>query len=269
MPSISRPDADTTLIFLNMNGSYLSEVQDPWFHAAKPHRTMGLGADGTVQYYARYIANQDNNVMACLEQHQLWNPLTGAISRLGGEEVGTNAQALKIGFNDKQMAIFNRSFVYSTSGVLNSVVPALGGSYLLAADYQQNVESIALPPNQWMFELDHYLGVALNYKQLLSQQYVMGPISDVALQYVVAANSSFEKSMCHNRIVRRTDFRSFSVLGLAITLAFGVLFIIANMTIGCCVETLRSIPLRVVIGVSQCRVASQRLSAIATHGISA
>jgi hypothetical protein len=116
MPSISRLDADTTLIFLNMNGSYLSEVRDPWFNATTPRQTMGIGADGVVLRFPRYVASQDTNVMACLEQHQLRNPLTGATSRLGGEEVGTSAQALRTGFNENQMAIFNRSFVFSTFG---------------------------------------------------------------------------------------------------------------------------------------------------------
>ena len=135
IPSLSRPDADTTLIFLSLNGTYSSEVRDPWFLSTESHTYSVVSLDGasnlTTTYY---VANAPVAVVACAEQHQLRNPRTGATSRLGEEEVATNAVAQSLGFNDNQIAIFNRSFfLFATFGVLALIVPYLGGSYLLAA----------------------------------------------------------------------------------------------------------------------------------------
>ena len=58
-------------------------------------------------------------------------------------------------------------------------------------------------------------------------------------QYIVPAAEGFAKEMCTNQIARRSDYRSFSVLGLAIIFAFGLLFILANYTISSIVQRIQ------------------------------
>ena len=237
LPSLSRSNSDTTLIFLTLNATYLNEVRDPWFSATESAPIQWPAPNGTLVDLDFYVRNKPVNVMACAEQHQMRNPITGATSRLGGQEIATYSQVSQLGFNENQLATFNRSFGFASWLVMDQVVSALGGSYLLAAAYQDETLSTSIPDIQWQLELDHYFGVALNSLQLWSQQYVSGPFRRENDQYIVLPKEGFEEKMCHSQIARRADYRSFNVLGLAIILTFGLLAIILNMSIQSIVES--------------------------------
>jgi hypothetical protein len=153
------------------------------------------------------------------------------MSPLGGEQVATQSEAQRLGFNENQMAIFMRSFFVSTWMTLYQIITFLGGSYMLAATLQDGYVSTGLPNNQWQLELDHYFGVAMHTIQLWSQQYISGPTRQQNDKYIKLATGHFARKMCHNQIARRADYRSFNVLGLAIVLTFGLTVIILNMSI--------------------------------------
>ena len=237
IPSLSRTDADTTLVFLSLNASYLSEIHDPWFRSEVPVPLTWQYSDGTKRTTNFYTANELVTVVACAEQHQLRNVDTGATSSLGGNQVSLLTEAYKLGFNEQQIAIYNRSFYHASYSILTAIAENLGGNDLLAVAYQSVSESTILPENQWQLEFNHYFGIAMNTIQLWSLQYVLGPSHPEMDSYVVPPTDGFAKTMCSNQIVRRTDFRSFSVLGLAIIFAFGFLFILANLTIRSIVES--------------------------------
>jgi hypothetical protein len=114
IPELSRSDANTVLVFLSMNGSYLSEVNDLWFQAIDLRTEITPDWNGTLEHTDYYVADARVNVLACAEQYQLRNPITGAKSRLGGEEVATQSEGQRLAFNENQMAIFMRSFFIST-----------------------------------------------------------------------------------------------------------------------------------------------------------
>ena len=237
IPSLSRTDADTTLVFLELNASYLSEVHDPWFRSEVPSSYTWTYPDGANRTTDFYTANELVTIMACAEQHQLRNVVTGATSPLGGSQIATINQTQKLAFNEEQTAIFNRTFYHASDSILAAIAENLGGNDLLAVAYQSVTESTILRENQWQLEFNHYFGIAMNTIQLWSLQYVLGPSHPEMDSYVVPATEGFAKNMCTNQIVRRTDFRSFSVLGLAIIFAFGFLFILANLTIRSIVES--------------------------------
>ena len=193
-------------------------------------------SDGTNRTTDFYTANELVTVVACAEQHQLRNVGTGATSPLGGSQIATPAQAQELAFNEEQVAIFNRTFYHASYSILSAIAENLGGNDLLAVAYQSVTDSTILRENQWQLEFNHYFGIAMNTIQLWSLQYVLGPSHPEMNSYAVPATEGFAKDVCTNQIVRRTDFRSFSVLGLAIIFAFGFLFILANLTIRSIVE---------------------------------
>lgn len=243
--SLSRTDADTTLVFLSLNASYLSPVHDPWFEATTltvlPDLGLLPGATGPSKDTSLYNRNAPVNVVGCTEQHQFRNPNTGFTTRLGGQELFEAEEQAQLGFNENQQALYNRSFWIGSSLILMDVVAALGGNLLLASEYlTYESQSVSLPENQWQLEFNHYFGVGLDAMQIWAQQYVTG-LPDTGLnKYVVPASDDFGKDMCHNQITRRADYRSFSVLGLCIVLIAGVLFLILNLSIGPIVKHLQN-----------------------------
>lgn len=217
----------------------MRDVRDPWFQAT----TLALSElqliDGSVYNISLYNPDAVVSVAACAEQHQLRNPVTGATSPLGGQEIVTLSQAQKLGFNDEQIAVFNRSFFIAAYSTLNILVEALGGSRLLAANSQYNTQSTYLADNQWALEFEHYFGIALNTVQLWALQYVSGPIDMDMNHFINRAGEGFPQEMCTNQIVRRTGYRSFSMLGLGIVFAFGCAFVLINLTIGSIMEKIQ------------------------------
>lgn len=238
IPSLSRDDADTTLVFLALYAWYLSPVQDPWFSATNLSEELNSSPDGTDRTTDFYVNDAPVNVVGCAEQHQFRNPATGAITRLGGQEVFNNLTA-QLGFNDNQEAIFNRSFFRGPRTDLKETVTALEAGNLLAAAVKYGGVLPGLPDNQWQLEFSHYFGVGLHALQLWTQQYVTGILRPELDRYVVPATDDFGKEMCHNQITRRDNYRSFSVLGLSIIMVFTLLFTVLNLTISPIVNYIR------------------------------
>ena len=227
LPELYRDDADTTLVFLSINGSYMSEVHDPWFRATVPTNMTAIiyGNDSTGDYVL-HSADKPVNIVACAEQHQFRNPANGATSALRGQELFVT-EPTNLTFNDEQNAIFNRSFWIGCNTLLTVITTALD-SNLLADESRWYDNDPGLPDNQWQLEFNHWFGIGLLTIQLWSQQYVNGIVRPDLNRYVTPATTSFQKEMCVNQITRRADYRSFSVLGLTIVLILGILFTILN-----------------------------------------
>lgn len=92
------PDADVTAIFLAANDiSYYEPVYDPIFFA---NGTFNLTTpDGSILYKPSFAFN----IMVCLIQHQICNPLSGECAKLDGE-ANFQSRAYTLGLNPAQMA---------------------------------------------------------------------------------------------------------------------------------------------------------------------
>ncbi|KPI44889.1 uncharacterized protein AB675_2328 [Cyphellophora attinorum] len=167
LPTLSREDADTVLVFLSINGTSLVRIDDPWLKYTTEVEAFKVNSNGTTTpTMTMYRRNAPVNVVACAEQHQLRNPRTGATSRLGGMEVNTYPVADSLGFNQNQLLTYNRSFVVGSKAGLTSVLYNLGGSALLANANQYGLTTTNLSSKQWQIEFDHFFGVSLNSLQL-------------------------------------------------------------------------------------------------------
>lgn len=81
-----------------------------------------------------------------------------------------------------------------------------------------------------MLEVDHWFGLAITAIQLQTVNYVLGDGRPSHNKYMKKVEGDGEW-MCHNQMVQRDDFTSFSYLGIVLILLLGSLFIIIDVYI--------------------------------------
>jgi hypothetical protein len=225
---LNRTDADVILNFIGHNATYTNPVNDPWFLATIPHNTSigGLNPDSVL-----YYPNQVVTVVGCTEQHQIRNPRTQQISVLGGAEILTRNLTQLVGFDQNQIALFNRSFMPATGYVLNLIISSLGSTSMIAQSFNSLTGvSAPLPDDQWIQEFSHWFGTVLVAMQFHSLQYVIGRSQQIFNQYLAPVEDE-NQWMCYNQVIVRDDYTSFSILGMFIVLSVGSVFIISSFVL--------------------------------------
>lgn len=226
IPQLHRTDATVVLYFLAKSAIYLEAVNDPWFLAQVQYVDEALNT-------SLYFSEDPVSVLGCAYQFELCNAdaATGRKcynSDLDGSNLEEQFDA--IGFNAKQVSIAKRILTSARIGSVYSVILAQGASDLLANARDIDGISTYLPPDQWVVEANHMFGTSLNNLQILSVEYVTGP-TDLNPGVNIVDLPDEDKWMCTSQIVRRDDYTSFNVLGLAIILAVGGCLIILNLTL--------------------------------------
>lgn len=84
-----------------------------------------------------------------------------------------------------------------------------------------------------MLEANHWFRLAITALQLQIVNYVTGDGTLSHNKYLERVDSDSEW-MCHNQIVQRDDFTSFSILGISLILLLGGLFLVLDI----CLEQL-------------------------------
>ena len=135
-----------------------------------------------------------------------------------------------MGLNGRQTATTHRLYESLSRTAIQQSAYNLGGSGLLASSYIQDNLSPSLPSNQWELEVQNWVATSLTALQLSTVQYVTGYGSPAFDKYVTPPHQR-DRWMCTNQIVRRDDFASFSVLGLAIILGICGLIILLSETL--------------------------------------
>ena len=121
----------------------------------------------------------------------------------------------------KQTGTAERIFQGLTRSALAQTIYSLGSQGLLASSTIQIIlPSPALPKDQWKLEVRNWFGTSLTALQLLIIQDVTG-YSNPDFNRYVTTHSARDEWMCDNQVVHRSDFASFSVLGLCIILVVG------------------------------------------------
>jgi len=226
IPQLHRTDAVVVLYFLAKSTVYLEPVNDPWFLAQEPYVDEPVN---TTFYYSQ----DPVAVLGCTYQFEICNAAAAKGRRCFNTYIeGSNldAQLDGISFNARQASIAKRILTSAMIGSVYSVILAQGAWDLLANRHTINGVATALPPDQWVLEADHMFGTSLNNLQILSAEYVTGP-NDRSDGGNIVDLPDEDKWMCTNQIVRRDDYTSFNVLGLAIILVVGGCLIVLNLTL--------------------------------------
>ena len=195
-------------------------MNDPWFAASSP-KTSSTGAT----YYTT-SPSSPVSVLGCTQQAQFCNPSTSNCSPLTGLLVDFDADALNM--TSQQRAVFDRLNTTITYGSgISAIATVLGPSVLLADRFDVNGYSLPYPDDQWVQELSNWFQIILTNMQLQVSRFVGGPSNPTAQRYIVPPTEE-DSWMCDAQIVQRQNYPSFSVLGLALLLVLGGIFILTS-----------------------------------------
>jgi len=207
---------------------YPSPVTDPWFNAQTPVIDISKAGNTTL-----YAASQPVSVLGCIDQTEICNARNGSdncVPLPGGlyaDVIDTLSSQLQL--SSKQAGLLRRFH----DPIHNSIDASLGlggDGNLLASAFANKWLSTELPSDQWILELQHAYITFIISVQLGVVKYVNG-LSNPAYNHWVTPASAEEAWMCKAQIVQRDDYASFSILGLAIILCFGLLMILINLTL--------------------------------------
>jgi hypothetical protein len=106
----------------------------------------------------------------------------------------------------------------------------VGSANLLASAHCWFETCDALPDNQWQLEFSRYFNTWVTNLQISSLVFVTGPLDPVYQPYWLPASPE-DSWMCSNQIIVRSDYLSFSVLGVALIISIGGVIILLNISL--------------------------------------
>jgi hypothetical protein len=233
---LNRTNADLNLLFL-LQGSavqYSKAVNDPWFEAKSPKSVPYEYQPGHFRNGTAYNPELPISTVGCAMQYQ-WcsNPGTGSGSictDLTGIEPSIR-QARQLFKRDKQQVTLERMIQTTKSvGDLSKIILSIPGGFLLMNKY--GYFRLAAPADdQWIQELSHLFGLMLTAMQIRNYRFAGGYHSVLDITPVIQTPPANATWMCDAQIVRREDYQSLSVLGLALVCSIGSFVILINLTL--------------------------------------
>ena len=228
---LNRTDADVNLLFLDQEKvEYTEPVNDPWFEAKRPKPRTIQAEFGVLQNVTTYRPEWPVSVVGCANQYQFCDSRNRShcteLSGLGP----VFAQAKGLFDNTRQKIVLERMRqVAGSIGDMSRLASALAGS-VLAVNNLGAVELSPVPDDQWIRELSHMFATLLTVTQIRNYRYTGGYDSGLKLSPAITPPLANETWMCGSQIVRRDEYNSFSVLGLSLTVGFGGIIILLNLT---------------------------------------
>ncbi|KAH8722812.1 hypothetical protein GQ44DRAFT_828694 [Phaeosphaeriaceae sp. PMI808] len=231
---LNRTDANLSLLWLRLEESvqYPKPINDPWFEAKTPIVREVRISDSVVQNVTIYIADYPISVLGCVTQHQLCDPSTGSsptCTDLG--PVRNIRRAMKMLKRDQQKITLERMVnIISEAKDFTAIPIMLSGNSLLITK-RPHYQNIIPPDDQWIMELDHMFGTLFQTMQIRNYRFAGGYPSSSDLQPNITKPQANATWMCGAQVVRRDDYQSLSVLGLALICSIGGLIILINLTL--------------------------------------
>ncbi|RDW80775.1 hypothetical protein BP5796_05473 [Coleophoma crateriformis] len=223
--------ADTQLFFLSANGvSFGEQVDDPWYSAHKIFYDLP-NTQGNLTGNTVYQADNAVNVIGCAMQFQYCNPNMPLATGCGPLTTGpltSTTSATKYNLSifkteaQKQNFLIMDAIFRSTPAIIPTyLVQALGTSLLASDNYFSAGSQAPLPDNQWQLDMKNIFGVGLAAQQQAFFDFANGPSSSLPQIFFVKPNDDYEQAFCKSQKILRTDYTSFSTLGLALTFVLG------------------------------------------------
>ncbi|KAF2140948.1 uncharacterized protein K452DRAFT_351652 [Aplosporella prunicola CBS 121167] len=235
IPELEQPDADIHIIFLSANRIlYAQIVDDPWFSAHRSSYTMKADSEysGNTTTYQK---DEPVSALACSIKEQYCDPSLPSGSqctRFGGS-TESYILAHYLAQSTKKRNIFDWiSLTINVRSGSMATVPAYLEAASLAARYKLRVGySGQLPDNQWQMEVESWHASSLATLQGAIADTAKG-LSDLNLErWLVKANNTEERNICHNQKIQNSDYFNISVFGLCFTLVLGTIVICLSYTL--------------------------------------
>jgi hypothetical protein len=236
---LNRTDADINIMFLYQKKEleYSKPVNDPWFEANTPvtreYETDDINNGTKFKNVTVYTPSSPVLPLACTFQYQFCDPnassgpnctdLTGIMPAYD-----QSAQLFK---REKQRDIGKR--MAEVVGVANSfkeLISNLKGNLLQINQYGF-YQMAGLKDDYWTVELNHMMATLMKLYQIRNYRYTGGYSAPLNYKPVITSPLEKERWMCDAQIVKREDYQSLSVLGLALIISIGALIILINLTL--------------------------------------
>ncbi|KIW98405.1 uncharacterized protein Z519_00065 [Cladophialophora bantiana CBS 173.52] len=226
-------DADLVLLFLSYTGTYIGQVDDPWFAA---HNETRFEHPNMPPYLrTRYTRDMVISTLGCTKQHKFCTNDNICTGFLGFDQV-QNVAAFNAALTPHRNATFDRMMRAVTLSSLRNLVSSLRSTTnpLLANNETYSassgaVVSTALPENQWTLELKYYHSIAMAHLQRGVYQWATGSIAPEPqyVEYILPPTEEQDTWFCNNMILRSTVYQSFTMVVIILIVIFGTLIIIA------------------------------------------
>jgi hypothetical protein len=216
-----------------MGLQYAKPVNDPWFEANTPLTREYEDEPGVFKNLTIYSPAFPISTVGCAIQYQWCDPSTGAnptCTDLTGL-ARTLEQLKKILKREKQRITLTRMMVsIGSASDMRKVITTITGSVLLINKFG-NYQMAALRDDQWIQELSHIFGTLMTTMQIRNYRFTGGYTSAMDIDPVIQAPLANETWMCDAQMVRRDDYQSLSVLGLALICSIGGLIVLINLSL--------------------------------------
>lgn len=212
---------------------YGSPVDDPIFAA---HNTYYTENNETY-----YTADDNVTVIGCADQHEfcLTQQLSqGNLSCTGLRSEATVIEQLTAFYFDSEMTtaqldtanhiLFSLGFATISSAIQSRLSSSLNASN----GAMGNVQTSALPVDQWQTEVDTWLATVYAYLQYTITQYASGQ-NNYNASRIIQPQTAYEWTMCNQQIIKSpAGYQSFSFLGIALIIVLGTIIMIIGWAPG-------------------------------------
>ncbi len=249
IPQLNRTDADVNLLFLMKAAYFVSPVNDPWFLAQEAMASLFQNENGSWTNISFYYSRSPVSVLGCTEQFQWCNPNIDGSERcteLTGSSMGSHISAMTdvgkaIKLNQRQSGVQQRIYhALWDSSLFNTAGVQTAGTLLLANAAIQGGTGASLPDDQWVLEVNHFLGTTLSNIQYEMAEYVTGLRNPAHNDFLVQVDTGDTEWMCTNQIVQSNDYASFNICGLVVILVIGTSLITINLSLDRTVRYIRA-----------------------------
>lgn len=251
--------ADTTVVGLTNRNNFGASVSDPWFRADNctvlhgelfpeicqaPNPLSFLACQEQYQFCKAGSADSSATLDPATEGFHFCTPLTGLYKLFpdllfakGPQWNGTTLTDL----NPTQEALYYFLAKIVSSSQLHWQLGFIGHENLIAQDALWDggfgfKSSAGLPSNQWEKEVMNWMNVSLSSTQRGTLAYSRPSEYDVSstnssLQYIEQPQDPELRNLCGNIKIRSARHTSFSVIGMAATISFGLVCILCSYVI--------------------------------------
>jgi hypothetical protein len=233
LPQLDRPDARTSLLFLESSGVlYINRTEDPWF-AATTAGTMNVAIQEAVSGLQEFhVANEPAGVLGCATQRFYCNPELPEDKRcvniLGPYDLGLLS---KLWPNEADQAILRGTIApihidaasHPEVFYLASSLPTLLTRFTLLGPWQTDT----IPSNKWQQEMEYIFQGTLTSLQSSLVEDAMGDLLAGGDICTKTRERCIKK--CYSQKIYSSRYYSFSILGVAIILCVGGIIMLLGL----------------------------------------
>lgn len=222
-------------MFLSSSAWSSTRISDPWFKTEQPLEIPFSIHKDPEKLTTVYVRDPVTTVLGCAQKFETCvGPSSDdrhcIVTTGSGQTYSIEDEQSLLDLNPVQTMILHRLRQANIMSSLETVVQGLGATGLLAYEYALITWEPPVPNDQWALEVKNWFLTMLTIKQAYTMEYVTGLPDRRFNEYIVPPPKDAEW-MCHNQIVQRRDYASFSVLGICIIVILGGFLIVLNALI--------------------------------------